>query len=165
MKPGPNKKRDNPKVDANVAPEDNGAPGHKPISLDEVQEHIEQLRGIGTVTARLFALLGEQITAVSSTAPVQRGRKTVEELKNQANAHRDGLKQAFDPLREQIERLKNNFWEKNGDVIEATAKKYVERKVKERVLVEVEKAIERYRDHIEKNEQRNQKLRDVVHAS
>ena len=58
------------------------------------------------------------------------------ELEEQAKAHRDGLATAFDPLREQLERLKSDFWGKNGEVIKANARKYVERKVKEMVAVE-----------------------------
>ena len=60
----------------------------------------------------------------------------MEELKDRARAQRDGLATAFDPLREKIEKLKNSFWEIHGDNIKAAAKKYVEKKVKERVAVE-----------------------------
>ena len=111
----------------------------------------------------------------------------MDELKGQARAHRDGLATAFDPLRDQIERLKNNFWQRNGDAIKATAKEYIQRKVKERVTVEVsnastpsgspplsivltghtylqvEKAIERYRDYIENN--KNRELKAVLDVS
>lgn len=59
------------------------------------------------------------------------------ELSNKAKAHRDGLATAFDPLREQIESLKNHFWEKNREVIETSAQKHLVQKVKERVAVEV----------------------------
>ena len=68
----------------------------------------------------------------------------MDELKGQVRAHRDGLATAFDPLREQVERLKNGFWEKNGDVIEAAAKTYIERKIKERVAVEASRISSRH---------------------
>lgn len=61
----------------------------------------------------------------------------LKELKDQTKAHRDGLAAAFDPLREEIESLKNSFWEKNREVIETTARRYVERRLEERVTVEV----------------------------
>ena len=58
----------------------------------------------------------------------------------QAKTHRDALATAFDPLREQIEKLKNGFWENHGDTIRANIKNYVERKVKEKVAVEASRA-------------------------
>ena len=109
----------------------------------------------------------------------------MEELKGRIKAHRDGLATAFDPLKEQVERLKSGFWEKNGDSVEAAAKRYIERKIKERVPVEasrnssrhlvpchfntkylqVEKAIESYRHHVANNEQNNQRLKVTLEVS
>ena len=103
----------------------------------------------------------------------------------QAKTHRDALTTAFDPLREQIEKLKNGFWDNHGDTIQANIKNYVERKVKEKVAVEaslpalrplttrhpnrmrlqVEKAIEHYRDHLANNEQRNKGLLTTMGVS
>lgn len=62
---------------------ENGLPGNgatqaqEPIGLDEVQGHLERLRDVSEVAAKLFVLLGEQITVVASTAPIQRGLETV----------------------------------------------------------------------------------------
>jgi len=109
----------------------------------------------------------------------------VEELKGQVRAHRGGLATAFDPLREQVERLKGSFWERNGDVVEAAAKRYIERRIKERVTVEasrtsliyrapchlnrkylqVEKEIERYRHHLANDGQNNQLLKVAMEVS
>ena len=65
----------------------------------------------------------------------------VEELKGRVKSHREGLENAFDPLREQIEKLKANFWEKNRKSIEATAMEYIKRTVKERVATEVSNVV------------------------
>ena len=54
-----------------------GATAQEPLTLDEVQLHLERLQGVSTVATKLFTLLREQIAAVASTAPVQKGRKTV----------------------------------------------------------------------------------------
>jgi len=105
-------------------------------------------------------------------------------LNGLARAHRDGLATAFDPLWEQIELLKKNFCEKNRGVVETIIKEYVERRVKERVTVEVnntprpltphrlnrsylqvENAIERYHDQVANNKRDNEKLKAVVNAS
>lgn len=106
-------------------------------------------------------------------------------MKREVRAHRDRLPTLFDPLREQVERFKNNFWEKNGDVVETAAKRYIEQKLKERVTVEasrtsprhltpcrfnrmypqVEKAIEHYRHHVANNEQNNQRLKVAMEIS
>lgn len=81
MKTMPSKKREGLKVDTEnltaAVPGNGVAIANEPINLDDVQDHIERLREVSTVASKLFALLGEQITVVSSTAPVQRGRKTV----------------------------------------------------------------------------------------
>jgi len=107
------------------------------------------------------------------------------ELTTRANAHRDGLATAFDPLREQIESLKANFWEKNQKSIEDAMERYIVQKVKERVAIEVshapsvpfaphgfnrsclqvERAIKRYRDYAENNEQNNEDLKVVMNVS
>jgi hypothetical protein len=109
----------------------------------------------------------------------------MEELKGRARAHQDGLATAFDPLREDIERLKSSFWENNRKLVKAAAEKYVELKVKERVAVEVsytssrpltpcrfnrnrlqvEKALKRYRASLAENEQNNQKLKAIMDVS
>ena len=47
------------------------------MTTDELRDHLESLRGISAVAAKLFALLGEQITSVSYTIPIQRGNETV----------------------------------------------------------------------------------------
>ena len=74
----PNHKREGLKVSTTLSSKNNGpTPAQEQISLDEVQSHLRQLQGVSAVAAKLFALLGEQITLVASTAPVQRGRKTV----------------------------------------------------------------------------------------
>lgn len=62
------------------------------------------------------------------------------ELTTKANAHRDGLATAFDPLCEQIESLKANFWEKNQKSIKDAMERYLLQKVRERVAVEVNHA-------------------------
>jgi len=71
------KKRADLKVNTSAATVNNVTPAQEPIGLDEYQQHLERLRGVSAIAAKLFALLGEQITAVSSTAPIQRGHKTV----------------------------------------------------------------------------------------
>jgi hypothetical protein len=75
--PNLNKKPAKLKVDTNVAPGNTAATAREPVSLDEVAQHLERLQGVYTVAAKLFALLVGQITIVSSTAPVQKGRKNV----------------------------------------------------------------------------------------
>ena len=77
MKVMPNSKRDGSKVDTNVPSGNNGATTQEPTDPDEVQQHMEKLRSISTVAVKLIALLGDHIDAVSSIAPIQRGRKTV----------------------------------------------------------------------------------------
>ena len=47
------------------------------MTTEELRDHLESLRGISAVAAKLFALLGEQITSVSYTIPIQRGNETV----------------------------------------------------------------------------------------
>ena len=109
----------------------------------------------------------------------------LDELKGQAKAHKDGLATAFNPLREQIESLKNTFWENHREVIEAAAEKYIKHKVKERVTVEVnvtssvslapygfnrsflqvKNAIERYCDYLENKERDNEKLKAIMDIS
>ena len=76
----PSTKREGLKVKTNLAPGNNtaGAKAQEPIGLDGVQEHLERLREVSTIAAKLFSLLGDQITIVSSTAPIQRGYKTVQ---------------------------------------------------------------------------------------
>jgi hypothetical protein len=54
-----------------------------------------------------------------------------------ANAHREGLKTALDPLREHLDQMKAGFWVKNREILEARVRKYVKEKIKDRVLVEV----------------------------
>lgn len=44
-----------------------------PISLEDTREHLEQLRCVSAIATKLFALLGEQMTAVALTAPIQKG--------------------------------------------------------------------------------------------
>ena len=48
-----------------------------PITLEETKQHLKQLQCVSAVAAKLFTLLGEQITAVSCMAPIQRGFITV----------------------------------------------------------------------------------------
>ena len=78
MKVIPNERQKAPKVDTKIAAQKNvvEAKVQEPISLDEVQKHLEQLRAVSAIAAKLFALLGDQIAIVSSTAPIQRGYKT-----------------------------------------------------------------------------------------
>ena len=54
-----------------------------------------------------------------------------------ANAHREGLKTALDPLREQLDQMKAGFWDKNREILEASVRKYVKEKIKDRILAEV----------------------------
>ena len=77
MKIIPNRNRGDLRANTDVASGNTGATAQEPLTLDEVELHLERLQGVSTVAAKLFALLGEQITAVASTAPVQKGRKTV----------------------------------------------------------------------------------------
>jgi len=80
MKLMPSKKREGLKINTDLTaptPGNDGAIAKEPIHLDEIQTHLERLREVSTVAGKLFALLGEQITIVSSTAPVQRGHKIV----------------------------------------------------------------------------------------
>jgi len=71
-------KRSGPKVDPNVLSGNNGVTTTKePIDPNEVQQHMEKLRNISAVAAKLFVFLGEHINFVSSVAPVERGRETV----------------------------------------------------------------------------------------
>ena len=78
MKIMPNGKQKGLKVGTNLDAQKNvvEAKAQEPISLDEVQKHLEQLRAVSAIAAKLFALLGDQIAIVSSTAPIQRGYKT-----------------------------------------------------------------------------------------
>jgi hypothetical protein len=57
-----------------------------------------------------------------------------------ANAQREGLKTALDPLREQLDQMKAGFWVKNREILEASVRKYVKEKIKGRVLAEVTKS-------------------------
>lgn len=47
------------------------------MTTEELRDHLESLRGISAVASKLFTLLGEQITSVSYTIPIQRGNETV----------------------------------------------------------------------------------------
>ena len=76
MKIMPNRKQGDLRANTGVAPGNSGATAQEPLTLDEVQLHLERLQGVSTVATKLFTLLGEQVAAVASTAPVQKGRKT-----------------------------------------------------------------------------------------
>ena len=109
----------------------------------------------------------------------------MEELRGETKAHRDGLAATLGPLQEQIKLLKSGFWERNHEAIEAIVKECVEHKIQARVVAEasnrpsiplaprrynrphlqIEKAIQPYRDYLEMNEQNNQKLRTTMEMS
>jgi len=97
--------------------------------------------------------------------------------------HRDGLKTAFDPLREQLEQVKATFWEKHGEKLEAGARTYIQQKIKDRVQVEasrsstatprhsdnmcaqVKKQLRRYAAYLENNKANNRELKEVAETS
>jgi len=71
-------KRGGLKGDPNVPSGNNGVMTiQEPIDPDDIQQHMQKLRSISAVAAKLFVLLGEHINFVSSVAPVERGRETV----------------------------------------------------------------------------------------
>lgn len=74
MKTMPNDKRGAP---TKVLSENKGETIQEPITLEDAQKHIQQLQNVSVVAAKLFALIREHVSAVSSAAPLQRGRKTV----------------------------------------------------------------------------------------
>lgn len=49
----------------------------EPIDPEDIQQHMQKLRNISAVAAKLFILLGEHINFISSVAPIERGRETV----------------------------------------------------------------------------------------
>lgn len=76
--PMANNKRSVSKTNKDVPPRNNVATTtYEPTDPDEVQQHVENLRNISAVAARLFTLLGEHINTLSSTAPIQRGHESV----------------------------------------------------------------------------------------
>lgn len=82
MKPPPNPQRSSGvNANANASAKKNGATTQVQweglITTPDLQAHLERLQGVSVVASRIFALLGEQITSVSSTIPVQRGHETV----------------------------------------------------------------------------------------
>lgn len=160
-------KNETPKPKANSTPKKKEAvAAQEPqITLEQVPQHIEQLRAISTVAARLFTLLGGQLTGVSSAIPIEKGRDAVSKLKVQVKEHRDGMASAFNPLRDQIKHYQETFWEKNGEVIEAAARGYIERRVNERVRIEVDKALEVYRDYVANHEKNNEGLMNIMAVS
>ncbi|KAF9783715.1 hypothetical protein BJ322DRAFT_1109564 [Thelephora terrestris] len=136
-----------------------------PMTTLELRDHLEGLRDMSAVASRLFALIGEQITSVSYTIPLQRGSEAVKELGARAKVHKEGLKTAFDPLREQIAELKAGFWTKNRDALEGVVRKYVEQKLQDRVRAEVKKQLERYIKYLKDNEVNTGKLEEASKVS
>ena len=61
MKIMPNRKPGDLRANTDVASGNTGATAQEPLTLDEVELHLERLQGVSTVAAKLFALLGEQI--------------------------------------------------------------------------------------------------------
>lgn len=76
MKLMPNKKQDS-KVDSNIPAGNNKETTPKPITLEDLPQHLERLRTVSAAAAKLFALVGEHIISVSSIVPVQKGHKAV----------------------------------------------------------------------------------------
>jgi len=136
-----------------------------PITTPELRDHLERLRGVSTVASKILSLLGEQISSASAIIPVQRGHDSVNDFKAQAKVHRDGLKTAFDPLRDQLNELKAGFWPKNRERLEAVIRGYVQKKVKDRVKVEVEKQLERYVAYVKNQETDNKALKEASKVS
>jgi hypothetical protein len=60
----------------------------------------------------------------------------VKDLKIRVESHGNGVKTAFDSLREQIVQIKAGFWEKHGDQLKAVAQERIQQKIRERVPVE-----------------------------
>jgi len=159
------KKQDPLKVDTKVATGNKGATTREgSITTPDIREHLERLQGVSSVASKILSLLGEQIASVSATIPIQRGNETLDDLKSRARTHRDGLKTAFDPLRDQIETLKAGFWAKNRERLKAITTNYIQQKIKDRVIVEVSKQIKRYTAYLENNETDSVELEEASEA-
>jgi len=158
------------KVNTNVASGNNGGTTQRrrgSVTTPDLQAHLQKLQTVSVVTSKIFALLGEQLTSVSATIPISRGHESLNDLRARTKAHRDGLKTAFDPLREQIEQAKANFWAKNGGRLEDIIREYVQQKIKDRVRVEVNKQLRHYVAYVKDRETNNMGLKqasDISHA-
>jgi len=135
---------------SNINPNTIIIPEESSITTPDLQIHLERLKDVSAAASKIFALLEEQITLVSSAIPLQRGHEVVQhptslpivlltrsnilqvdDLKLRAKAHRAGLKTAFGPLREHLDNIKANFWAKNSETLEAAVRNYVEKRIKE----------------------------------
>ena len=77
MKIMPNEKRRHPNAEDNVPPWNAKVTAQDPITPEDIRQHLEQLQRVSAVAAKLYTLLGKQITTVSLMAPIQRGFTSV----------------------------------------------------------------------------------------
>ena len=79
MTPSPNPRRlPATKINTDVSRKNGEIAQQGPITTPDIRAHLERLQGVSIVASKIFTLLGEQITSVSSTIPVQRGHETVQ---------------------------------------------------------------------------------------
>ena len=88
MKIMPSKKQQYSDDDPNIPSGNFKPPTHLgPITLEDTKSHLEQLRGVSAIAAKLFTLIGEQMAAISLTAPIQRALINVWPYPTPASPH------------------------------------------------------------------------------
>jgi len=125
--------------------------GSTAVEVVDVGEYIEKLGQVSSATQMLMKFVGDQLHVLSGTIPVDHGFKVVKELREQSKECRDGMPDAFQPLRAQIEHEKASFYSKNSEAIEKIIRERVKEGIKKKFPVVLRATLGRYEEYLKTN--------------